>query len=77
MQISLTMIYTSVKSRRFVRSLLRAETFAIYDACDAAIFLQTDLKSIRNMTIKIKLLADRATLFNIMVEDVPTTETFL
>lgn len=36
--------YAYIKSRRVVRSVLGAETFAIADECDAAIIIQYDSK---------------------------------
>ena len=36
--------FSSVKSRRVVRSILGAETFALADACDATIVIQHEHK---------------------------------
>ena len=54
--------------------MLGAETFALADACDAAILIQHDLKSLLNRKVKIKILTDSATLFNVMVRNASTTE---
>lgn len=59
--------YTSVKSLMVVISVLGEETFALAGACDAAIILQHELKSILNKTVKITMLTDSATLFNVKI----------
>lgn len=38
--------YTNIKSRRVVRSVLEAETFALADTYDIATIIQHDLKNI-------------------------------
>lgn len=64
--------YTSIKSRRLIRSALAEESFALADACDAAILIQKYLKIILKRTLKIIVLTDSATLFNSMIRNTPT-----
>ena len=66
--------FSSTKSRRVVRSVLGAETFALANSCDTAIVLQHDLKQILKRTLKIKILTDTETLFNVMIKNANTTE---
>lgn len=66
--------YVRIKSRRVVRSVLGAETFALADACDNAILIQHDLQGSLNKKVKIKILTDSTTLFNLMIRNASTTE---
>ena len=55
-------------------SVLGAETFALADACDAAIVLQHELKGILKRTLKIRILTDSDTLFKVVIRNAATTE---
>ena len=66
--------YASIKSQRVVRSVLGAETLGLADACDAAIMIQHDLKLMLKKTLKITVLTDSATLFNVLMRNGNTTE---
>lgn len=66
--------YASIKSRQVVRSVQGAETFTVADACDAAILIQHNLKSILNKTLQITAFTDSATLLNVMIRNHLTTE---
>lgn len=66
--------YASNKSRRVVRSVIGAETFGLVDACDSAIVIQHELKQMLKKTLKIQILTDSETLFNVIVRNGPTKE---
>lgn len=66
--------FASVKSIIVVRSSLGAETFGISDACDAAILIHHYLKLILKLTLKIVIITDRETFFNIIIRNGPATE---
>ena len=66
--------YSSSKSKRIVRSVLGAETFGMADACDASIVLQHDIKKITGRNMKIRILTDSETLFNVVIKNASTKE---
>lgn len=69
------MDFSSIKYRRIVRSVLGLETFGLADAVTwLAIVIQNDLKQILKKRLKINILIDRETLFNIIIRNSTTTE---
>lgn len=66
--------YASIKSRRFVRYVLGAESFALANASDAAELLQHDLKNMLNKTLQITILNESPTLFTFLIKNATTTE---
>lgn len=53
--------------------VLGAETVALADTCNAAFIIQHDLKHVRGISLKIKILTDSAKLFNFMIRNAATT----
>ena len=51
-----------------------AEKFGLVNACDAAIIIQHDLSHILKKTLKIVVLTDSETLFNVIIRNGPTSE---
>lgn len=66
--------YTIINYKRVVRSVLGSKTLALADACDASILIQKYLKSKLKKTLKIKVLTDSLTQFNLMIRNAPTTK---
>lgn len=66
--------YGSLKSRQVVRSVLGEETVALADASDVATLIKHDAKSILKRNLKIAVLIDSATLFNLMKRNSRTTK---
>lgn len=66
--------YSSIKSRRIVRSVLGAEKFGMADACDSSIILKHEIKKIKGESIKINIITDSETLFDDIILNTSTIE---
>ena len=66
--------YSSIKSRRVVRSCLGGEAYALADALDITIAVRTDLEAMLNCTIPIKIYTDNKSLFDVVTRNSVTTE---
>lgn len=59
--------YASTKSIRVVLSFLVAATLGLLDACDSAIVIQHDLRESQVKKLKMQILTDIETLYNVII----------
>lgn len=63
--------YARLQSREVVISVLGAEIFALAGACNPAILIKYDVKKILKKSVKIRIVADSAMIFNVMIKQGP------
>lgn len=66
--------FSRTVARRVLEAVRGGETFGMYDACDAAIFIQHVLPNILKNTVKIKILIDGETIIILIINNEFKTE---